>query len=250
METVSKAIVAAVDHHAQIINISLSDTEDIAPMREAVQYAQSHGSLIVASAGNRLTSTSTKDGARYPAAYPDVLGVTALNTDLEVTEDSVHGSQVDVAAPGMMTASTIPGGVDCVFATDTSSTSFATAYVSAEAALIAQRYPDETPTQWKQRILVSANRPNSDRRDNTIGWGIMDPLNALTVSLSNGTRGPHVDGTMPVRRHAGNAGRTLILHAQHDTDADVRLFAGVIIIMVLCVCAVSWLLTLRRRETI
>lgn len=247
METVSKAIIAAVDHHAQIINISLSDTQDIAPMREAVQYAQSHGSLIVASAGNRLTSTSTKDGARYPAAYPDVLGVTALNTDLEVTEDSVHGSQVDIAAPGMMTASTIPGGVDCVFATDVSSTSFATAYVSAEAALIAQQYPDETPAQWKQRILVSANRPDSDLRDNTIGWGIMDPLNALTLSLSDGIRGPHADGTVPVRRHAEDAGHTLVLRAHHDTDAGIRLFAGIITIIVCCVCAVAWLLALRRR---
>lgn len=249
METVSKAIVAAVDHHAQIINISLSDTQDIAPMREAVQYAQSHGSLIVASAGNRLTSASTRDGARYPAAYPDVLGVTALNTDLEVTEDSVHGGQVDVAAPGMMTASTIPGGVDCVFATDVSSTSFATAYVSAEAALIAQQYPDETPAQWKQRILVSANRPDSDRRDDTIGWGIMDPFNALSLPLSDGVRGPRADGTVPARQHAKGAGRALVLHAQHDADAGVKLFAGATTIMVVCVCAVAWLLVLRRRET-
>ena len=81
METVSQAIIYAVDHHAQIINISLSDTRDIPQMRQAVQYAESHGSLIVASAGNRLTSTSTKDGARYPAAYGEVVGVTGKDAD-------------------------------------------------------------------------------------------------------------------------------------------------------------------------
>ncbi len=248
METVSQAIIYAVDHHAQIINISLSDTRDIPQMRQAVQYAESHGSLIVASAGNRLTSTSTKDGARYPAAYGEVVGVTALNTDLNVTEDSVHGDQVDVAAPGMMTASTIPGGVDCVFATDASSTSFATAYVSAEAALIAARYPSETPAQWRQRILVSANRPHSDQRNTTIGWGIMDPQNALALSLSDTLRGPRLNGEATMR-HGGTASsdKPLILHRRHDSDATMKIIAGVTTVTVLCMCATSWLLAMRRR---
>lgn len=248
METVSQAIIYAVDHHAQIINISLSDTRDIPQMRQAVQYAESHGSLIVASAGNRLTSTSTKDGARYPAAYGEVVGVTALNTDLNVTEDSVHGDQVDVAAPGMMTASTIPGGVDCVFATDASSTSFATAYVSAEAALIAARYPSETPAQWRQRILVSANRPHSDQRNTTIGWGIMDPQNALALSLSDTLRGPRLNGEAAMR-HGGTASsdKPLILHRRHDSDATMKIIAGVTTVTVLCMCATSWLLAMRRR---
>ena len=248
METVSQAIIYAVDPHAQIINISLSDTRDIPQMRQAVQYAESHGSLIVASAGNRLTSTSTKDGARYPAAYGEVVGVTALNTDLNVTEDSVHGDQVDVAAPGMMTASTIPGGVDCVFATDASSTSFATAYVSAEAALIAARYPSETPAQWRQRILVSANRPHSDQRNTTIGWGIMDPQNALALSLSDTLRGPRLNGEAAMR-HGGTASsdKPLILHRRHDSDATMKIIAGVTTVTVLCMCATSWLLAMRRR---
>ena len=62
MEDVSKAVIEAVDHHAQIINISLSDITDLPQMRRAVDYAESHGSLIISSAGNRLTSASTKDG--------------------------------------------------------------------------------------------------------------------------------------------------------------------------------------------
>ena len=66
MEDVSKAVIEAVDHHAQIINISLSDITDLPQMRRAVDYAESHGSLIISSAGNRLTSASTKDGRRFP----------------------------------------------------------------------------------------------------------------------------------------------------------------------------------------
>ncbi|WP_137657212.1 type VII secretion protein EccB [Bifidobacterium moukalabense] len=247
METVSQAVIYAVDHHAQIINISLSDTRDVPQMKEAVQYAESHGSLIVASAGNRLTSTSTKDGERYPAAYGEVIGVTALNTELNITDDSVHGDQVDIAAPGMMTASTIPGGVDCAFATDTSSTSFATAYVSAEAALIAARYPNETPAQWRQRILVSANRSNSDQRDSTVGWGIMDPQSALALSLSDNLRGPQLNGEAAARHGTATASKPLVLHGQHDSDAAMKILAGAATVTVLCICAVAWLLALRRR---
>lgn len=91
METIGAAVTYAVDHGAKIINISLSDTRNIPEMQQAVSYAETHGSLIIASAGNRLTSASTKDGERYPAAYPEVIGVTALNTDLQPTDDSVHG---------------------------------------------------------------------------------------------------------------------------------------------------------------
>ncbi len=246
METVSQAVIYAVDHHAQIINISLSDTGDIPQMRQAVQYAEAHGSLIVASAGNRLTSTSTKDGARYPAAYSEVIGVTAFDTDLNVTEDSVHGDQVDVAAPGMMAASTIPGGVDCVFASDSSSTSFATAYVSAEAALIAARYPNETPAQWRQRILVSANRPNSDQRDTIIGWGLIDPQNALTLSLSDTLRGPQLNGETTTWHGVTQSDKPLVLRRLHDSDATMKAIAGVITVTVLCICVISWLLAMRR----
>ncbi|WP_281775173.1 type VII secretion protein EccB [Bifidobacterium ruminantium] len=249
LETVGKAIRYAVDHHAQIINISLSDTRDDPQMQASVRYAESNGSLIVASAGNRLTSTSTKDGLRYPAAYDGVVGVTAVDVELNATEDSVHGSQVDIAAPGMMTASTIPGGVDCVFATDVSSTSFATAYASAEAALIASRYPDETPAQWRQRMFVSANRARSDQRDDKYGWGVMDPQSALALSLSDDLRGPKLDGTTAMQHRAGVSGKPLVLHAQHDPDANVKLFAGIISIVVLCVCATAWLLARYRRET-
>ena len=123
MEDVSKAVIEAVDHHAQIINISLSDITDLPQMRRVVDYAESHRRLIISSAGNRLTSASTKDGRRFPAAYSQVVGVTAVDIDLNITDDSVHGTQVDIAAPGAYVASTVPGGVDCLYATDAASTS-------------------------------------------------------------------------------------------------------------------------------
>lgn len=247
MEDVSKAVIEAVDHHAQIINISLSDITDLPQMRRAVDYAESHGSLIISSAGNRLTSASTKDGRRFPAAYSQVVGVTAVDTDLNITDDSVHGTQVDIAAPGAYVASTVPGGVDCLYATDAASTSFATAYVSGAAALIASQYPNETPAQWRQRLLVSANRPNSDQRDNNIGWGLVDPQTALNIALSDSLRGPTSTGGMHAQNNAETSMKPLVLHKIQDPDTNFKRFVEAASIAVFCAYMVAWLVRTARK---
>ena len=192
-----------------------------------MDYAESHGSLIISSAGNRLTSASTKDGRRFPAAYSQVVGVTAVDIDLNITDDSVHGTQVDIAAPGAYVASTVPGGVDCLYATDAASTSFATAYVSGAAALIASQYPNETPAQWRQRLLVSANRPNSDQRDNNIGWGLVDPQTALNI--------------------AETSMKPLVLHKIQDPDTNFKRFVEAASIAVSCAYMVAWLVRTARK---
>lgn len=242
--TLADAIRYAVDHGAKVINLSMSDTHDIPQMREAVEYASSHGALVVASAGNRLTSASTVDGMRYPAAYPQVLGVSAVNPNLAASDDAVHGAQVDVAAPGDNIASTVPFGVDCAFS-GASNTSYATAYVSGQAALIAARYPQETPAQWKQRILVTANRAHPDRRDDRYGWGIIDPAASLQVVLAGNLRGPDLNGeSTPPRMQQSQDG--IVLAPQTDPNAQAKRVAMILIIVTAMVCAFSWLHTLRK----
>lgn len=184
----------AADHHAQIINVSLSTAQDSPDLRDAVAYAASRGSLVIASAGNRDSTLSIdKDGAdgpRYPAGDPGALGVTATGSGGVVTSASIHGPQVDVAAPGASILTTSSAGGDCVFASDSPATSFATAYVSAAAALVASAFPDETPAQWAYRLEASAVRANPDARDNVSGWGVVQPYDALTLVPGPGVRGP------------------------------------------------------------
>ncbi|MFC5221922.1 S8 family serine peptidase [Bifidobacterium leontopitheci] len=189
-QTLAEGIRYAADHNAQIINVSQSTVNDSGTLQAAVTYAQSKGSLVVASAGNRNTSSDTRDGLRYPAAWPDVLGVGAADTSFHTSADSIEGPQVDILAPGMAVTSTIPKGVDCVFSTDAAATSYATAYASGVAALVAQRHPDESASQWLQRIEASGNRPDPDARDNARGWGMINPYGAITMTLANGMRGP------------------------------------------------------------
>jgi type VII secretion-associated serine protease mycosin/type VII secretion protein EccB len=192
----------ATDHGAQIINVSLSDYNDSPSLESAVRYATANGSLVVASAGNRNTASGvSSDTVRFPAGYDGVLGVTATDALGTVTEDSIHGPQVAVAAPGSNVLSTATGGGDCVYAADAASSSFATAYASAAAALVAQAHPDESPAQWLYRLEATAVRSNPDERDDINGWGMINPLAAIELEPSSDTRGPE----SPFANNTGSA---------------------------------------------
>lgn len=182
---IAEGIRYAADNGAHVINLSLSDSEDTEVLREAVDYATARGALVVASAGNKKTAgEDALDGPRYPAAYPGVLGVAAVDDFLQPSADSFSGPQVDVAAPGKNVYTVAAGGYDCQYASDSASTSFATAYASAAAALQVQRFPDAGPAVWHERIRVSALRDSPDRRDDDIGWGVIRPYEALTIVVA------------------------------------------------------------------
>jgi len=74
---VAKGIRYAADQGAKVINLSLAGYGNMAPIRDAVRYAQSKDALIVAAAGNN--QQQTPGASSYPAAYPGVLGVGAID---------------------------------------------------------------------------------------------------------------------------------------------------------------------------
>jgi type VII secretion-associated serine protease mycosin len=187
---ISEGIRWAADNGAIIINVSLSDFTEGSGLLDAVTYATARGALVVASAGNRGTTGFTEDSVRYPAGYPGVLGVSATNEFGVVTDDSIHGPQVAVAAPGVTVVTAGAGAGDCIYATEAASTSFATGYTSGAAALVASAHPTETPAQWKYRLEATALRANPDARDDVSGWGVIQPLDAITLVPSASTRGP------------------------------------------------------------
>jgi membrane-anchored mycosin MYCP len=174
---------------ARVINVSMSTTVDDPALRAAVEQATAAGALVVASAGNRNTADDKADVPHYPAAYPDALSVTAVDVDGNATDDSIHGAHVEVAAPGTNVLTTLPGGGDCVLGVEASS-SYATAYVSAVAALLVQEHPDETPAQWAYRLEVTAARLHPDQRDDLVGWGVVRPASALNFVDDGSAAGP------------------------------------------------------------
>ena len=151
----------------------------------------------MASAGNRRTAEDPADGPRYPAAYPEVVAVAATDADDRVTDDSVHGAHVDLAAPGRDVLTAWGAWGDCYLSQDGESTSYATAYVSGAAALVVQRFPDDGPAGWKQRLEATAARERRDARDDVTGWGVVQPVEALTAVLDDGIAGPPAPGATP-----------------------------------------------------
>lgn len=97
-------ILAAVDAGADLINISMGTTVDNPLIAEAVTYAHDHDSLIVASAGN-----SEQTDATYPAAYPSVISVGAVDARGEHLDFSNYGTSLSLTAPGYGLSAAWPG---------------------------------------------------------------------------------------------------------------------------------------------
>ena len=123
---VARGIIWAVDHGAQIINLSL--TMKASPdLEEAVNYAWSQGAIIIAAAGNRGGSEPS-----YPAYYVNCLAVAGTNQNNSLALLSSYGDWVDVAAPGFNIYSELPQN-QYGYKTGTSA---AGAHVSGVAALV------------------------------------------------------------------------------------------------------------------
>ncbi|MGI5530826.1 type VII secretion-associated serine protease mycosin [Streptomyces syringium] len=174
--TLAAGIKKAVDEGARVINISQDTTDRLAPdsdLELAVKAALARDVVVIASAGNDGQDGKSKD--TYPAAYPGVLAVGASDRNNERAPFSQSGPFVGVAAPGVEMVSTVPGGGQCV----DNGTSFSAPYVAGVAALIRAKHPDWRQHQVVAQIEQTAERA-ADARDRHIGWGVVDPVRALT----------------------------------------------------------------------
>ncbi|WP_079085903.1 type VII secretion-associated serine protease mycosin [Streptomyces silvensis] len=175
-ETLAKAIDHAVAEGADVINISQDTANAVKPapqLEEAVGKALAKQRVIVASAGNDGLGGNVKP--TYPASYEGVLAVAASDRNNERAPFSQSGDFVDVAAPGVDMISTVPGGGHC----SDNGTSFAAPYAAGLAALIKAKHPSWTARQITAQIQQTAERsiPGHDR---LVGWGVVDPVRALT----------------------------------------------------------------------
>lgn len=80
----------------KVVNVSLAGPYNRL-LEKAVRHAASRGMIIVAAAGN----DGPEAAPRYPAAFDEVIAVTAVDRSLEVYNKAVRGSHIDFAAPGV-----------------------------------------------------------------------------------------------------------------------------------------------------
>ena len=175
--TLAQGIIDAAKLGAQVINVSVQVSKNTAALSGAVRFALSRDAVIVAAGGNDGPDTGT--GPFYPASYPGVLSVGAVENDGSLAPFSDLGSNVAVTAPGVNVTSAWPGG----FRDDSlSGTSFAAPFVSGVAALVRSRFPRLSGPAVVHRIEATANGGTGPGT----GDGLVNPLEAVTAILPPG----------------------------------------------------------------
>lgn len=95
---VASGITWAVDHGANVINLSLGGTSSNQLLQDAVSYADSNNVTVIAAAGNYNSGES--HAVRYPAAYPEAIAVAAVDDTKHLSSYSCYGPEIDICAPG------------------------------------------------------------------------------------------------------------------------------------------------------
>jgi type VII secretion-associated serine protease mycosin len=166
----------AADNGADVINLSLGDDSKSAHPEAsedaAVQYALRKGAVVVASAGN---GGEKGDHISYPAAYPGVIAATAVDRYGTRASFSTRRWYATVSAPGVDVVIADPDGKYY----EGWGTSAASAFVSGAVALVKAAHPGLSPAQIKQLLKDTAGDAPTGGRDDSRGFGFVDPEAAI-----------------------------------------------------------------------
>ena len=158
-----------------IINCSWKMSGDHAGVRRAIQNAVGKNVVVVFAAGNANVDTDVTP--QYPGVYPEVIAVAATDQDDRRASFSNFGTNVDVAAPGVNTLSSVP---DDTFGFK-AGTSMASPHVAGLAALIWSRNPGLSNDQV--RGIIEATTDNIDAQNpgfvGKLGTGRINAYRAL-----------------------------------------------------------------------
>ena len=164
----------ALDEGARIVNMSLNGSAPSQALDEAIQQAEERGVLVVTSAGNDGRNRDRVPS--YPASErsPSVITVASANRAGALAPGSAFGrTSVDIAAPGDEVLASDLGGRF----TRHSGTSFAAAYVTGAAALLAAAHPDAPASSLRAALIASSRR--GGRVDARVAGGELDAAAAL-----------------------------------------------------------------------
>ena len=167
-----KGLDYAVEHGAQIVNMSFAGPKD--PMIErGIAATAARGILLVAAAGN----AGAKSPPLYPAANPNVIAVSGTDAQEKLFTASNRGNHIAIAAPGVDIFLPAPDEKYQI----TSGTSFSAAYVSGIAALIMERNPALKPNDVRAILTKTARDLGAPGRDDLFGAGEADAFAAVTA---------------------------------------------------------------------
>jgi thermitase len=174
-DDLANAIIHATDQGANIISCSWGGSTDSQLIHDAVEYATNAGALVIAAAGN----TGTKEKI-YPAAYPEVIAVTATNKNDKPASFTTYGDWVDLAAPGTNIYSTyLRNNYRSL-----SGTSMACPHVAGVAALVWSQYPTMNNEQVRSQLIYTADDLGAAGFDIYYGYGRVNARKAVAQTIS------------------------------------------------------------------
>jgi type VII secretion-associated serine protease mycosin len=185
-QQIADAVTWAVDHGAQVINMSLTrNTLDWPPSWDtAFLYAAKHNVVVVAAAGNRGSGTE-EVGA--PATMPGVLAVGGVNANgVASSQATAQGITLGVSAPSENLVGVVPGGQYVLW----DGTSGATPIVAGIVALVRAAHPDLDAANVIQRVLATAHDAGAPGPDDTYGYGLVDAAAAVSAPVATVTANP------------------------------------------------------------
>ena len=205
------AIYKAVDHYqCDVINLSLGLQTDARSLREAVEYADSKGAILISSVGNTGAGQLL-----YPAAYDCVIGVGSVGRSGQVSDFSQRNNSVFITAPGEDILGLSTAGSREY--KQGSGTSFAAPHVTALAALARGYDPEITADEFRLLLAASAYPCSGPAED--YGCGILNAgrfIDYLTSSRPSAADFPDLNGHW-ARTDAERGLRSGLFHGVSDT---------------------------------
>jgi membrane-anchored mycosin MYCP len=238
INSLARAVVHAANLGAKVINISVvaclpaAAPADQAALGAALRYAAvDRDVVIVTAAGNAGESGCKQNADPVPADHTDPLGWNSVTTiatpawfsdyvlSVSATDSegvplsgqaaSLHGPWVGLAAPGADIVGLSTDGQLINSSIDTTSgtgetlkpiagSSFSSAFVAGVAALVRAKFPDLSAHQVIHRLEATAHPP-AGGRDTVVGYGVVDPVAALTWDVPPGDRVASGEPMAPLR---------------------------------------------------
>jgi len=163
-----RAIYYAVDNGANVINMSFTEADLSSELLVAVNYANRHGVVCVASVGN-----TAQTAPAYPASLGEVIGVGSVSAAGTLSTFSSYGPDLlTLVAPGEGLITTYPGG----HWAGVSGTSFSAALMSGNVAvgLGSENQQGTNPADYSDSDDTMDAIASVNAYDPIMGWGVLD----------------------------------------------------------------------------
>ena len=160
----------ALSKHARVLNMSFAGPSD-ALLEASIKAAAANGAITVAAAGNG----GPRAAPAYPAAYPGVIAVTAIDVADHPYTLANRGNYISIAAPGVDVLAPSGNHAHQIV----SGTSYAAAHVSGIVALMVERYPTLDAEAARLALTAAAVDLGPPGRDDQFGAGAVNAFAAL-----------------------------------------------------------------------